>query len=155
MRFPEAELIGKTLKEMMGMEGLRIRRLYAEKAKEYNLIWGSRNYVPGKFELSDLTNKILTAANAALYALLTSAVMAMGYSPHAGFIHSGSPLPFIYDMADLYKEHLCIDTAFSLTFDLAGNYDKERVSDAFRRRVIESDLLGRVGEDIKNVLNVE
>lgn len=151
-RFPEAELAGKTLKEMMGMEGYRVRNLYAQKAEQYQVGWKGREYVPGKFEISDLTNQILTAANAALYGILTAAVHGMGYSPHIGFIHSGSPLPFVYDLADLYKEHLCIDLAFALTLRMAGRYNKSKAADAFRRRVIETGLLSCISSDIEDLL---
>ncbi len=151
-RFPKAELAGKTLKEMMGMEGYRVRGLYESKAQQYQIGWKGRAYVPGKFELGDITNQVLTAANAALYGILTSAVHSMGYSPHIGFIHSGSPLPFIYDLADLYKEHLCIDLAFALTLDMAGRYNKHMVAEAFRRRVIDMDLLANIGNDIEDIL---
>jgi CRISPR-associated protein Cas1 len=147
-RFPETDLTGKTLKEMMGMEGYRVRELYEKKAKEYGAGWKGRSYIPGKFELGDLTNKILTATNAALYGLLTSAIYGMGYSPHIGFVHSGSPLPFVYDMADIYKETLCIDLAFSLTVKMGGLYNRHKVSDEFRKRVIEMKLLELIGGDI-------
>lgn len=151
-RFPKAELTGKTLHEMMGMEGYRVREIYEQKAQQYNVGWKGRVYTQGKFEMSDLTNQILTATNAALYGILTSAVHAMGYSPHIGFIHSGSPLPFIYDLADLYKEELCIDLAFSLTLSMAGVYNKHKVSSAFRKKVIEMDLLAKIGSDIEELL---
>lgn len=151
-RFPDAELNGKSLKEMMGMEGHRVRSLYQAKAEEYQVGWKGRKFVPGKFETSDVTNQILTSSNAALYGILCSAVHSMGYSPHIGFIHSGSPLPFIYDLADLYKEHLCIDLAFALTRDMAGRYNKHKVSEAFRERVIEMDLLAKLADDIAEVL---
>lgn len=154
-RFPEADLVGKSLKEMMPMEGFRIRSLYEQKAKEYGVGWRGRNYTPSKFELGDITNQILTACNAALYGILSSAVHSMGYSPHIGFIHSGSPLPFVYDLADLYKEHLCIDLAFSLTLEMAGKYNKQKVSAAFRQRVVDSDLLGKIGRDIYTLLGVK
>ena len=153
-RFPDAELQGKSLQEMMGMEGYRVRSLYQQKAEEYQVGWKGRQFTPGKFELGDVTNQVLTSTNAALYGILCSAVHSMGYSPHIGFIHSGSPLPFIYDLADLYKEHLCIDLAFSLTRDLAGRYDKHKVSAAFRQRVIEMELLAKVGEDILDIFGV-
>mgnify|MGYP000864042604 CR=1 FL=1 len=151
-RFPSAELKGKCLKEMMGMEGYRVRQLYEEKAQKYGIGWRGRSYQPGKFELGDTTNRYLTAANAALYGILSAVIHSMGYSPHIGFIHSGSPLPFVYDMADLYKEELCIDLAFALTVETAGIYDKGRISSEFRKRVIDTDLLGRIGEDIKSIL---
>jgi CRISPR-associated protein Cas1 len=154
-RFPGADLSGKSLKEMMGMEGYRVRELYEQKAKKYGAGWKGRNYIPGKFELGDLTNKVLTAANAALYGLLTSAIYAMGYSPHIGFIHSGSPLPFVYDMADIYKEELCIDLAFSLTIKMGGMYNRHMVSEEFRKRVIETKLLEQTGGDIPYFINGE
>jgi CRISPR-associated protein Cas1 len=152
-RFPKADLVGKSLKEMMGMEGNRVRDLYEAKAHEYQVGWKGRSFAPGKFEMGDITNRVLTAANAALYGVLTSAICAMGYSPHAGFIHSGSPLPFVYDMADLYKEPLTIDLAFALTRELAGKYNKYKVAAGFRRRVVELDLLGRIGPDILEILD--
>lgn len=150
-RFPEAELQDKSLQQMMGMEGHRVRALYRSKAEEYQVGWKGRQFVPNKFELSDVTNQILTASNAALYGILCSAVHSLGYSPHVGFIHSGSPLPFIYDLADLYKEQLCIDLAFSLTKDMAGRYNKHKVSAAFRQRVIDMDLLARIASDIMDL----
>jgi CRISPR-associated protein Cas1 len=151
-RFPKAELAGKNLKEMMGMEGYRVRELYQQKALEYQIGWKGRSYVPGKFELGDMTNQIMTSANAALYGIISSAVHSMGYSPHIGFIHSGSPLPFVYDLADLYKEKLCIDLAFALTVDMAGRYNKHKVAEGFRKRVIEMDLLATIGSDIEEML---
>jgi len=151
-RFSTAELVGKSLKEMMGMEGYRVRQVYEEKAVQYNVGWKGRCYQPGKFEMGDITNQILTSVNAALYGILTSAVYSMGYSPHIGFIHSGSPLPFVYDLADLYKEYLCIDLAFFLTLEMAGKYNKSKVLSEFRKRVIERDLLAQVGPDIQAVL---
>lgn len=150
-RFPEADLKDKTLQELMGMEGNRVRALYQQKAEQYQVGWKGRKFTPGKFETSDLTNQILTSTNAALYGILCSAVHSLGYSPHIGFIHSGSPLPFVYDLADLYKAELCIDLAFQLTRELAGRYNKHKVASAFRKRVIDMDLLAQVGDDIASV----
>ncbi|MEN3752585.1 type I-E CRISPR-associated endonuclease Cas1e [Mangrovibacter sp. SLW1] len=153
-RFPDAELEGKSLNSMMGMEGNRVRALYQQKAQEYGVGWKGRQFTPGKFELSDLTNQVLTSTNAALYGILCSAVHSMGYSPHIGFIHSGSPLPFVYDLADLYKEQLCIELAFSLSREMAGRYDKHKVSDAFRKRVIAIDLLNQITADVNELMGV-
>lgn len=153
-RFPDEEINSKSLNELMGMEGKRVKELYEHLADKYQIGWKGRSYTPGKFELSDLTNKILTAANTALYGIITSAVYSMGYSPHLGFIHSGSPLPFVYDLADLYKEEICIDLAFYLTVELCGVYNRHKVSQEFRKRVIETKLLSRIGKDIKEILEV-
>ncbi len=151
-RFPLADLKGKSLQEMMGMEGFRVREIYEQKAQEYNVGWKGRKFTPGKFEMGDITNQVLTGANSALYGIISSVVHSLGYSPHMGFIHSGSPLPFVYDLADLYKEPLCIDLAFALTLDMAGKYNRHKVLNAFRKRIIETGLLLKIGNDIEEVL---
>lgn len=151
-RFPEADVAKKTQQQLMGMEGKRVKALYQEKAEKYHVGWKGRSYVPGKFELSDTTNRILTAMNAALYGILTSVIYHLGYSPRIGFIHSGSPLPFVYDIADLYKDELCIETAFRLTRELAGEYNRDYVANEFRKEVIRSRLLLSIPEDIEHIL---
>ena len=151
-RFPKVDIEKKDLQTLMAMEGLRVRDLYIQKAQEYGVGWKGRSFTPGKFELSDLVNKILTATNAALYGILASVIHSLGYSPHLGFIHSGSPLPFVYDLADLYKKDLCIDLAFLLASKLAGEYNKYIVSEAFRERVIKINLLKLAVDDINKLL---
>ena len=154
-RFPDANLEGKTIKEMMGMEGHRVRALYQQKAEQYKVGWAGRSYTPGKIELSDLTNRIMTIANGCLYSVITSCVCALGFSPHLGFIHSGSPLPFVYDLADLYKEDLCIDLAFSLTLEMAGQYDKHLMSARLRQRMIDRNLVAQICKDLFEVLGIK
>jgi len=151
-RFPDSEVQACTLQQLIGMEGKRVKALYAAMAEKYEVGWKGRSYIPGKFELGDVTNKMLTSLNAALYGILTSAVYSMGYSPHIGFIHSGSPLPFVYDMADLYKDNLCIDLAFRLTREMGGEYNRHLIVEEFRIAIIQNKILERIGKDIKHVL---
>lgn len=147
-RFDDIDVSSCTISDLMGKEGKRVKKLYVDMAEKYKVGWQGRSYVPGRFELSDITNKVLTSANTALYALVTSVIFATGFSPCLGFVHTGSPLPFVYDLADLYKEYLCIDFAFAMTKKLAGFYDRHKVLDEFRARVVEFDLLGRIKPDI-------
>ena len=69
-RFPGVDLRARTLPEMMGMEGVRVRNLYRQKAEQYGLRWEGRRFIPGQFSASDTVNRILTACNAALYGSL-------------------------------------------------------------------------------------
>lgn len=155
LRFPATEVSGKKLSELMTMEGYRVRKLYEELAAKYFVSWRGRSYQPGAFVLSDLTNQLLTAGNAALYALVSSVVHALGLSPHLGFVHSGSPLPFVYDIADLYKEELVIEPAFRLTTEMAGEYNRHRALEDFRKRVIEANFLRRCPQDIITLLRLK
>lgn len=150
-RFPNQDISTKSIHELMGMEGIRVRALYETLAQKYQVGWIGRSYVPGKFEMSDVTNKILTANNTALYSLILSELHALGYSPYVGFVHTGSPLPFVYDLADLYKAEISIDLAFALTKELGGEYDRNEVVDAFVERVINTHMLERMPIDIENL----
>lgn len=154
-RFPDVDLSKLTLQQMMGMEGVRVRALYAQKAQEYGVVWEGRRFEPGKFNHSNITNQILTACNASLYGIICSCLHSCGFSPHIGFIHSGSPLPFVYDLADLYKSTLCIDLAFQLTKKLEAGYDKTVVADAFRSKVLETELLKHLIPDTYEMLGLE
>ena len=132
-----------------------MQMLYARLAEKYFVSWRGRMYKPGDFKLSDLTNQLITSANAALYALVLSIIHSLGLSPHIGFIHSGSPLPFVYDIADLYKAELVFDLAFFLTGKMCGQYDRALVISEFRRRVIEFGLLKRCPADITELLGLK
>ena len=51
-RFPNDDLSNKSIHEMMGMEGARVRRMYKQKAEQYGVLWEGRDYVPGNINLS-------------------------------------------------------------------------------------------------------
>ena len=151
-RFPDVDISESSIHDLMGKEGLRVRALYESMAEKYGVGWSGCRYVPGHFEMSDITNKILTAANTALYSLVLSAVVSMGYSPHIGFVHTGSPLPFVYDIADLYKSDLCIEFAFKMTEQLGGEYDRLYLLDEFRKEVSDYCLLEKLSKEIQDIL---
>lgn len=154
-RFPSDVVNNKTIKELMGLEGIRVKNLYYELAAKYDVLWRGRNYKPGEFQVSDLTNKCITVCNTALYSLITACVNSMGLSPKIGFIHSGSPLPFVYDIADLYKAEFSFDLAFSITKEMAGVYLAERLRTAFVQRIIDKRLLERIPKDISSILELK
>jgi len=96
-------------------------------------------------------NRALSAANSALYGVVHAAIVASGYSPALGFIHSGKQLSFVYDIADLYKTDISIPVAFLVAAE--GNFDLERrvrllCRDMFRQR----RLLARIVPDVESVL---
>lgn len=152
-RFPGVDLGDKSIQEMMGMEGIRVRKMYSEMAQRYGVDWSGRAYIPGSPKDSDLVNSILTFSNGLLYGVVTTVIVAMGYSPRVGFVHSGSPMPFVYDMADLYKKFLTIDLSFSLAskIDKTG-FDRKSVIDEFCSRAVEMNLLEVMANDIVEIL---
>ena len=96
---------------------------------------------PIKFNDCDTVNKILTTINISLYGITTTVISSLGFSPYLGFIHSGSPLPFVYDLVDVYKEKVCVDLAFYLANKLNNIYDKFSVYSELTNRLVEINFL--------------
>ena len=154
-RFHGVDLKDKSLQVLMGMEGYRVRNIYSEKSKFYDVTWRGRSYIPGKPQSSDPVNKVLTFANSILYGVVTSLCFACGYTPRVGFVHSGSPLPFVYDMADIYKEFITIDLAFSMVGNKEDFDDRRLIIERVNQRIIESDLMNKFAKDVYYFLNGE
>ncbi|MDF7807597.1 type I-E CRISPR-associated endonuclease Cas1e [Pontiellaceae bacterium B12219] len=112
-RFPGENVSEKTVAELRGMEGHRVRTLYREMGERYGVTWKGRNYNANNWEVSDTINKAVSAANAGLYALTASIVCSMGYLPQLGFIHTSGTWPFIFDVADVYKPITTLPAAFA------------------------------------------
>lgn len=112
-RFPDVDVSQKTVAELRGMEGHRVRALYKEMGAKYGVTWKGRNYNANNWEVSDTINKAVSAANAGLYALTAAIVCSMGYLPQLGFIHTSGTWPFIFDVADVYKPITTLPAAFA------------------------------------------
>lgn len=154
MRFAEALDESLTLPQIRGHEGVRVRKAYAEVAKATGVTWRGRRYDRKDWDYSDPINRALSAANALLNGLCHAAIVAGGYSPGLGFIHTGRQLSFVYDIADLYKVDVTIPLAFQVVG--GGTQDIEaRVRRACRDRFKEMKLLERILPDIDRALEIE
>lgn len=153
IRFGEEPPQRRSVEQLRGIEGARVREMYKRLAKKYGVEWHARNYDTSEWDASDLPNRCLSAATACLYGVSEAAVLAAGYAPAVGFIHTGKPLSFVYDVADIYK----FDTVVPLAFQVAakvksGNPEREvrlRCRDIFR----ETKLLERIIPGIEEMLS--
>ncbi len=80
--------------------------------QQYGVTWKGRDYDKSSWNLADNINRALSAANASLCAVCASVCCSLGYVPSLGFIHDAGTLPFIYDVADMYKEITSFGAAF-------------------------------------------
>ena len=151
-RFPDENVKGKTIPQMMGMEGVRVRKCYEESAQRHLVDWRGRRYSVGSFGNDELTNRCLTACNQALYALCNSAILHAGYLPQIGFVHTGGATPFTYDVADLYKTRVSVEAAFGASIEMKGVYDRAVLMRAFLERVLKEKVLEGIVDDIGKVL---
>jgi CRISPR-associated protein Cas1 len=94
------------------MEGARVRKTYQLIAKQYGVKWHGRRYDPKQWDASDVANQCLSAATACLYGITEAAILAAGYAPAIGFLHTGKPQSFVYDIADIVKFETVVPAAF-------------------------------------------
>ena len=116
MRFGEAAPQRRSIDQLRGIEGARVKRLYEVLARQYGVKWKGRRYDPGNWDAADLPNRCLSQATACLYGLAESAILAAGYAPAIGFLHTGKPQSFVYDVADVFK----FETVIPIAFQVAG-----------------------------------
>lgn len=154
MRFPDGDVEGKTVKELRGMEGLRVRTLYAKLGLEYGVTWKGRNYDRTNWDTADVINRNLSAANSSLYALCAAVITSLGYLPSLGFVHDAGTLPFVYDVADLYKHLTSIPAAF-LAARQNGKQDGELVRKLLKQKVEEERILQRIPKDLATLFQTE
>jgi CRISPR-associated protein Cas1 len=151
-RFPGVVLQDKTIEQVRGMEGLRVRKAYEEAAKQHGIVWEGRSYDQDQWFDASAANRALSAANACLYGICHAAIVSAGYSPAIGFIHTGKMLSFVYDIADLYKVEVTVPVAFRLAATVTKNLERE-VRQECRKAFHAAHLMDRILPDIAEVLN--
>lgn len=151
MRFGEQPPARRSVDQLRGIEGARVRETYKMIAKKYGVEWKARNYDTDDWDKGDVPNRCLSAATACLYGVAEAAVLAAGYAPAIGFIHTGKPLSFVYDVADIYK----FETVVPVAFRIAGkspHHPEQQVRLACRDVFRETRLLERIIPGIEEML---
>ncbi len=114
LRFGEPAPERRSVDQLRGIEGARVRKLYELVAQRYGVRWTRRDYDPYDVGSGDLPNRCLSAGTSCLYGLAEAAVLAAGYAPAIGFLHTGKPLSFVYDVADVFKFETVVPEAFRI-----------------------------------------
>ncbi len=152
MRFGEEPPARRSVEQLRGIEGARVRETYKLLARKYGVEWTARNYDTQAWDKGDLPNRCLSSATACLYGVTEAAVLAAGYAPAVGFIHTGKPLSFVYDVADIYKFETVVPLAFKIAAKNPHN-PEQQVRIACRDVFRESKLLDRIIPGIEEMLS--
>lgn len=120
LRFGDEPPRKRSVNQLRGIEGSRVKATYRLLARQYGVNWSGRRYDPHQFNASDSPNQALSTATACLYGITEAAVIAAGYSPAIGFLHTGKPQSFVYDIADIIK----FETVVPLAFKIAAQYER-------------------------------
>ena len=152
MRFKEEPPSRRSVEQLRGIEGARVRKLYELLASQYKVEWKMRNYDADNWGSGDIPNRCLSSATACLYGVCEAAILAAGYAPAIGFIHTGKPQSFVYDIADVFK----FDTVVPVAFRIAARKpsDPERdVRLACREAFRQTRLVRHIIPAIEEILS--
>ena len=86
-----------------------------------------------------------------MYGISEAAILAAGYAPAVGFIHTGKPQSFVYDIADVFKFETVVPVAFKVAARKPANPERDvrlACRDAFR----QTKLLKRIIPAIVQIL---
>lgn len=151
MRFGEEPPQRRSVEQLRGVEGVRVRKTYQLLAKQYGVPWNSRRYDHTQWGSGDVPNRCLSSATSCLYGITEAAILAAGYAPAIGFIHTGKPQSFVYDIADIFKFETVVPVAFRVAARRPGSPEREvrlGCRDSFR----QTRLLDRIIPTIEEVL---
>ncbi|BDM82868.1 type I-E CRISPR-associated endonuclease Cas1e [Acaryochloris marina] len=140
-----------TLEQIRGLEGVRVRTTYSQLSQSTGVEWKGRDYKHTDWNDADPINKALSIANSCLYAVCQAALNSVGYSSALGFIHTGKPLSFAYDVADLYKAETAIPAAFEAvaeTFFELEPFVRRKCREKFQQH----RLIRRIVKDVDQIL---
>lgn len=114
LRFGEEAPSRRSVDQLRGIEGTRVRATYKLLAQQYGVKWHGRRYDPKDWSKGDKINQCISAATSCLYGITEAAILAAGYAPAIGFLHTGKPLSFVYDIADIIKFETVVPKAFEI-----------------------------------------
>lgn len=155
IRFPGEDVMKLTMQQLRGREGARIRNIYRQEAKRYEIDWTKRDYDPNNYEDGSPVNKALSAANVALYGICHSVIIALGMSPGLGFVHTGHDKSFVYDIADLYKAEYTIPLAFKLASEVTEDEDIGRLARLrLRDKCVDGKLMKKIVRDLQYLMEI-
>ena len=151
LRFGEKPPERRSVDQLRGIEGSRVKKTYQLLAQRHGVTWKGRRYDAHDWDKSDLPNLCISAATACLYGITEAAILAAGYAPAVGFIHTGKPQSFVYDIADIVKFDGVVPIAFQVAAK-GGAHPERQVRLACRDHFRQTKLLGKLIPLIEEVL---
>jgi CRISPR-associated protein Cas1 len=152
LRFHEKPPERRSVQQLQGIEGARVRAMYKNLAQQYGVPWKGRKYDVNDWEAGDTINKCLNSATSCLYGVTEAAILAAGYAPSIGFIHTGKSRSFVFDIADIIKFETVVPVAFRMAKKHPHANAEREVRRACRDMFRESHVLKRLIPLIEEVL---
>lgn len=133
----------RDVQQLRGLEGNWVKAKYLELANANGVEWYGRS-------TKAPINEAISFANSMLYGLTEAAILALGYCPALGVVHSGDRRSLVFDIADTLK----FSTVVPLAFELVAESDQDvrgRVRRACRDRFRRHNLIASIAAVIEEM----
>ena len=114
LRFGEKPPQRRSIEQLRGIEGARVRKTYQLLAQRHGVTWQEGGTTPKTGINPILRIDASVRLTHACMALPKQPFSPRGYAPAVGFIHTGEALSFVYDIADLFKFEGVVPIAFQI-----------------------------------------
>ena len=148
----------RDLDTLRGIEGSRVKVIYRLMAEKYGIPWEGRHYDRNRPDTTDIPNQAINHAATAVQGAAAIAVQSLAAIPQLGFIHEDSGQAFVLDIADLFRDTITLQIAFSVVKKVMSGDDtsidrlvRREASTVFRKQ----DVIARMIDKIKQVLRTE
>ncbi|MFZ1537508.1 MAG: type I-E CRISPR-associated endonuclease Cas1e [Chromatiaceae bacterium] len=147
----------RDLDTLRGIEGSRVKQTYRLMAQRYGLSWQGRHYDRDDPDAADLPNQAINHAATAVQAAAAIAVQAVAAIPQLGFIHEDSGQSFVLDIADLFRDTITLQIAFTVA--KKAESDHETIDRLVRREAAmmfrKQGVIPSMIDKIKQVIRME
>ena len=147
----------RDLDTLRGIEGSRVKNFYRLMAEKHGIQWKGRHYDRADPAAADLPNQSINHAATAVQAAAAIAVQSLAALPPLGFIHEDSGQSFVLDVADLFRDTVTLQIAFTAA-KLAATSD-ETVDRIVRREAAtvfrKQQVIGAMIDRVKQVLRMD
>ncbi len=147
----------RDLDTLRGIEGARVKNIYRLMAEKHGIPWKGRIYDRANPDATDLANQAINHAATAVQAAAAIAVQSLAALPPLGFIHEHSGQSFVLDIADLFRDTVTLQIAFTATKraeqvdDTIDRLVRREASTVFRKLQVIDAMIDR----IKQVLRLD
>ena len=147
----------RDLDTLRGIEGSRVKATYQLMAQRYGIDWKGRHYDRANPNATDIPNQAINHAATAVQAAAAIAVQALAAIPQLGFIHEDSGQSFVLDIADLFRDTITLQIAFTVA--KKAETDSKTVDRLVRREAAtvfrKQDVIPAMIDRIKQVIRME
>lgn len=147
----------RDLDTLRGIEGSRVKNFYKLMAEKHGIQWKGRNYDRANPNATDLPNQAINHAATAVQAAAAIAVQSLAALPPLGFIHEDSGQSFVLDIADLFRDTVTLQIAFTAAKraeqvdDTIDRLVRREAAAVFRKQ----HVIGAMIDKIKQVLRLD